>query len=158
MFFFYTVITCFSWLLSLWNILSPNSNSGVMNWLIVLSCPLICWAVNNLHVAAVQREALIHWLCILLQQLTESSSISFQHAVSLRRITSGEAGYKLKGMGHQDISHWFLAPGWRPDLRWRSLPFTFLNCWQQCLTALRAASLNYQADHAAQNPLTHCHS
>lgn len=49
-------------------------------------------------------------------------------------------------MGHQGISL-ILAAGCEPDLEWRTLPFTFLDCWQQCQTALEATFVNYQADH-----------
>lgn len=132
--------------------LCAASNSRMMNGFIVLKYSLICWAVNNLHFVA-----LIHWLCILSLcdksadlQPKEDSSSSFPTRCVFKTNILRNGWQQMNGTsGYLAL---ILASGQISD-GGHSL-FTFLNCWQQCQQ--RAASLNYHADHAAQNIQTYC--
>lgn len=103
----------------LWNIMSSDSNSEVMNGFIVLRYSLTCCAVNDLHFVAVQCEAPIHWLCILLLRDKSAEREFKEHALTYcvfktnilsdswqQTKTNGTSGYLI------DFSCWLWARSW----------------------------------------------
>ncbi len=112
---------------------------------------LICWAVDNLHIGVWSSDSLtLHF--VPRWQICRPAAYKPSSSFPARCVFKPQVLSRLRWMRHQGISHWFklLVPGQISD--GSTLPFTFLNCWQQFQTA----SLNYQADHAAQTMQTYC--